>query len=284
MPDSATAPAAAARNAPARAGSESASPSEGDPSVLIAEDDRRVRASLERALRLEGYDVTAVADGAAALKAHDARRPDLMVLDVSMPNADGLSVCRILRERGCDTQILMLTARHEVDDRVAGLDAGADDYLVKPFALEELLARVRARLRAGAEAGQHRAHARAHDGDTGGGLRTSGRPAAGTGRADRPPRLDDLEIDVEGRQALRAGRALSLSRTEFDLLLLLVRNSGIVLSRFDIYEEIWDGALEVGSKTLDVYIGYLRRKTEAGDAPRLIHTVRGIGYVARLDP
>ena len=306
MSDSATA--AAARKTAVGTGSESASPAEGGPSVLIAEDDRRVRASLERALRLEGYDVTAVSDGAAALKAHDTRRPDLMVLDVSMPNADGLSVCRMLRERGCDTQILMLTARHEVDDRVAGLDAGADDYLVKPFALEELLARVRARLRAGAEARQNRshpyAHAQAHadarthvqahadarthaharDAHAGGGRRMSGRPAAGPEWADGRLRLADLEIDVDGRQAFRGRRPLHLSRTEFDLLLLLVRNSGVVLSRFDIYEEIWDGALDVESKTLDVYIGYLRRKTEIDGAPRLIHTVRGIGYVARLDP
>ena len=131
------------------------SPDGGEPAatILIAEDDRRVRDSLDRYLRLEGYEVVAVPDGAAALKAHEACRPDLMVLDVSMPNADGLSVCRMLRDRGCDTQILMLTARHEVDDRVAGLDAGADDYLVKPFAIEELMARVRARLRAAAETG-----------------------------------------------------------------------------------------------------------------------------------
>ena len=252
--------------------------------MLVAEDDRRVRAALERALRLEGYQVTAVPDGAAALRAHDARRPDLMVLDVSMPNADGLSVCRMLRERGCDTQILMLTARHEVGDRVAGLDAGADDYLVKPFALEELLARVRARLRAGVEARQQLAGALGSR--AGGPSRPSAvrRAAAGGGRADGLLRLDDLQIDVDGRQVRRAGRPVRLSRTEFDLLRLLVRNSGVVLSRFDIYEEIWDGALEVESKTLDVYVGYLRRKTEIDGAPRLIHTVRGVGYVARIDP
>ena len=243
-----------------------------------------MRAALERALRLEGYQVTAVPDGAAALRAHDARRPDLMVLDVSMPNADGLSVCRMLRERGCDTQILMLTARHEVGDRVAGLDAGADDYLVKPFALEELLARVRARLRAGTEARQQLAGALSRR--AGGPSRPSaaGRSALGGGRADGLLCLDDLQIDVDGRQVRRAGRPVRLSRTEFDLLWLLVRNSGVVLSRFDIYEEIWDGALDVESKTLDVYVGYLRRKTEIDGAPRLIHTVRGVGYVARIDP
>ncbi len=234
--------------------------------VLVAEDDRRVRQSLERALRLEGYEVVVVADGAAALKAHKSCRPDLMVLDVSMPNADGLSVCRMLREAGCDTQILMLTARHEVSDRVAGLDAGADDYLVKPFALEELLARVRARLRAAEEA----------RGDVG-----TAEPGGGGVRS--LTRFADLELDVGGRLVRRAGRRIELSRTEFDLLELLVRNAGTVLSRYDIYEQVWDGALDVESKTLDVYVGYLRRKTEGGGEPRIIHTVRGIGYVARVD-
>ena len=165
--------------------------------IVIAEDDRPVRASLERALRFEGYEVVAVPDGAAALAAHDSCRPDLMVLDVSMPNADGLSVCRRLRERGCETQILMLTARHEVENRVAGLDAGADDYLVKPFALEELLARVRARLRAGADATA-----------SGGGTLPAADGASGAGRGADPGllRLDDLEIDIDGRQVRRAGR------------------------------------------------------------------------------
>ena len=245
--------------------SPTASVSSGDRgTVLIAEDDRRVRQSVARALRIEGYDVTAVADGAAALAAHTARRPDLLVLDVSMPNADGLSVCRTLREQGNDTQILMLTARHEVTDRVAGLDAGADDYLVKPFALEELLARVRARLRAAADAPRF----------------DSGLVA---GLAGERLRLGDLEIDVRGHLVNRAGRRIELSRREFDLLELLVLNAGVVMSRFDIYERVWDGALDVESKTLDVYIGYLRRKTEHGGLPRLVHTVRGVGYVARVD-
>ena len=247
---------------------QSAEGGEAAATILIAEDDRRVRDSLDRYLRLEGYDVVAVGDGAAALKAHDAHRPDLMVLDVSMPNADGLSVCRMLRERGCATQILMLTARHEVDDRVAGLDAGADDYLVKPFAIEELLARVRARLRVAAGEGE-----RAGPG---------GWNAAG-GSRDGVLRLGDLEIDVEGRLAARAGRPINLSVKEFDLLELLVRNAGVVLSRFDIYEHVWAGALDTESKTLDVYVGYLRRKTEADGAPRIVHTVRGVGYVARAD-
>ena len=236
--------------------------------ILIAEDDRRVRDSLNRYLRLEGYEVVAVPDGAAALKAHDVHQPDLLVLDVSMPNADGLSVCRMLRRKGCDTQILMLTARHEVDDRVAGLDAGADDYLVKPFAIEELLARVRARLRAAADDGE-RAGRRA--------------PNAAAPRGDGVLSLGDLEIDVEGRLVARRGRPIDMSVREFDLLELLVRNAGIVLSRGDIYEHVWAGTLDTESKTLDVYVGYLRRKTEAGGGSRIIHTVRGIGYVARID-
>ena len=238
--------------------------------ILIAEDDRRVRDSLDRYLRLEGYEVVAVGDGAAALAAHAAHRPDLLVLDVSMPNADGLSVCRMLRQKGCDTQILMLTARHEVDDRVAGLDAGADDYLVKPFAIEELLARVRARLRAAADEGEQ-AGRRGWSAD------------ASLSRRDHVLRLGDLEIDVEGRLVTRAGRPIDLSVKEFDLLELLVHNVGVVLSRFDIYEHVWEGTLDTGSKTLDVYVGYLRRKTETEGAPRIIHTVRGVGYVARID-
>ncbi len=221
--------------------------------ILIAEDDRRVRESLERALRLEGYEVVAVPDGAAALDAHERDDPDLMLLDVSMPNVDGLTVCRKIRASGHATPVLMLTARHEVPDRVAGLDAGADDYVVKPFALEELLARVRARLRAADETS---------DGTLG---------------------LADLELDLEGRRASRDGRVLELSRTEFDLLELLVRNAGVVLSRDVIYDRVWAGELESDSKTLDVYIGYLRRKTEVDGAERLVHTVRGVGYVARAD-
>lgn len=237
--------------------------------ILIAEDDRRVRESVARALRLEGYQVITVPDGGAALAAHKADPPDLMVLDVSMPNADGLSVCRMLRERGHETPILMLTARHEIADRVSGLDAGADDYLVKPFSLEELLARVRARLRV--------------SGDTYHTKITYHSNVSSDLGNERWLRLDDLEIDLDGHRVTRAGRVIELSRTEFDVLELLVRNAGVVLSRFDIYEQVWDGTLDVDSKALNVYIGYLRRKTERGGLPRLIHTVRGIGYVARLD-
>jgi two-component system response regulator MprA len=223
------------------------------PQILIAEDDRRVRESLERALTIEGYDVRAANDGAAALELHAAAPADLLLLDVSMPNVDGLSVCRRLRDRGDHTPVLMLTARHEIDDRVAGLDAGADDYLVKPFALPELLARVRARLRSVAD-------------DDDGSLT-----------------LGDLRIDIDGRRADLAGRSIEFSRTEFDLLEILVRNRGVVLSRLALYDAVWDGELETESKTLDVYVGYLRKKLETDTSPRLIHTVRGIGYVARDD-
>ncbi|MEO0494318.1 MAG: response regulator transcription factor [Actinomycetota bacterium] len=222
------------------------------PRILIAEDDRRVRESLERALTLEGYEVVTAGDGATALELHAAQPADLLLLDVSMPNADGLSVCRRIRERGDDTPVLMLTARHEVQDRVAGLDAGADDYVVKPFALDELLARLRARLRSSVAE---------DDGET--------------------LLLDDLRIDLAGRRAIRDGQVLDLSRTEFDLLEVLVRNAGVVLSRDQLYDSVWDGALETDSKTLDVYVGYVRKKLEADGRMRLIHTVRGMGYVAR---
>lgn len=218
--------------------------------ILIAEDDRRVRESLDRALQLEGYDVVTANDGARALELHRDQQVDLLLLDVSMPNVDGLTVCRTIRSRGDDTPILMLTARHEVDDRVAGLDAGADDYLVKPFALEELLARVRARLRT----------AVVDDGSL---------------------TLGDLVMDLEGRRVDRGGRMLELSRTEFDLLEVLVLNAGVVLGRDVLYERVWGGELDIESKTLDVYVGYLRKKLEAEGGSRLVHTVRGLGYVAR---
>lgn len=209
-----------------------------------------MRESLDRALQLEGYEVVTANDGARALELHLASRADLLLLDVSMPNVDGLTVCRTIRKKGDDTPILMLTARHEIDDRVAGLDAGADDYLVKPFALEELLARVRARLRTGV----------VDDGSL---------------------TLGDLVMDLEGRRVDRDSRVLDLSRTEFDLLEVLVLNAGVVLGRDVLYERVWGGELDTESKTLDVYVGYLRKKLEAGGAPRLVHTVRGLGYVAR---
>lgn len=220
--------------------------------VLVAEDDRSVRDSLTRVLRFEGYEVNAVTDGGEALEAVSQQVPDVVVLDVMMPNVDGLTACRLLRDRYPTLPILMLTARHEVADRVAGLDAGADDYLVKPFALDELLARLRALVR-----------------------RTSV-----TGSSDELV-LGDLRLDPQRRTATRGELQLELTKTEFDLLELLLLNAGIVLSRETIYDRIWGFDFETGSRSLDVYIGYLRRKTEDGDRTRLVHTVRGVGYVAR---
>jgi len=221
------------------------------PTILIAEDDRRVRESLERALQLEGYDVVTANDGARALEIHAETPVDMLILDVSMPNVDGLTVCRRVRRSGDNTPVLMLTARHEVPDRVAGLDAGADDYLVKPFALEELLARIRARLR----------HSDVDDADN--------------------LVVGDLVLEPAGRRVTREGRPLDLSRTEFELLEVLMLNAGVVLSREVLYDRVWDGELEYDSKTLDVYVGYLRKKMEDGGGSRLLHTVRGVGYVVR---
>ncbi|HEY3725012.1 MAG TPA: response regulator transcription factor [Acidimicrobiia bacterium] len=220
--------------------------------VLIAEDDRSVRESLVLALGVEGYDVEAVNDGAQALESVAQREPDVIVLDIMMPVLDGLTVCRRLRAGNCRTPILMLTARHEVSDRVSGLDAGADDYLAKPFSLDELLARLRALLR-----------------------RTS------VSGSEDLLRVGDLSLDPLRRQAERGGRVLELTKTEFDLLELLMLNVGIVLGRDTIYDRIWGFDFETGSRSLDVYIGYLRRKTEADGEPRLVHTVRGVGYVVR---
>ena len=225
-----------------------------DTTVLIAEDDRQVREALERILVFEGYRVVATTDGAQALDAVERERPDAIVLDIMMPVLDGLDTCRRLRARGDHTPILMLTARTEVSDRVAGLDAGADDYLPKPFALEELLARVRALLRRSGD-------------DSGGG----------------PSSLcfADLELDLAGRIARRGDRAISLTRTEFQILELLIRNAGTVLDKMTMYSEIWGYEGETSSKALDVHTRYVRRKLEEGGEPRLVHTVHGVGYVLR---
>lgn len=217
--------------------------------ILLAEDDRAISDALDRALTLEGFQVIPVADGATALVQAQDEQVALILLDVMLPKRDGLSVCRELRRIGVKTPILMVTARTEVSDRVSGLDAGADDYLPKPFALEELLARVRALLR-----------------------RTSERGEMVVG---------DLRIDSNGRRAWRGATELELTKTEFDLLELLARNVDIVLTHSVIYERIWDYDFGPQSKSLAVYIGYLRRKTEARGEPRMIHTVRGVGYTIR---
>jgi two-component system, OmpR family, response regulator MprA len=224
--------------------------------VLVADDDRAIRASLVRALELEGYAVVAVPDGAAALDAARTEPPDVLVLDVMMPGVDGLTVCRVLRAERDRTPILMLTARTETSDRVAGLDAGADDYLPKPFELDELLARLRALLRRAQPSG---------DGEA---------PEASM-------RLADLRIDVAARRVWRSDREIELSKTEFDLLELLVRNAGIVLDHSTIYDRIWGYDFGPDSKNLAVYISYLRRKIEGPGEAKLIHTVRGVGYTAR---
>jgi two-component system response regulator MprA len=220
--------------------------------VLVVDDDRAIRESLDRALSLEGYRVLAAADGAQALDRVAADAPDVIVLDLMMPNVDGLTVCRRLRGRRDRTPILMLTARTETSDRVSGLDAGADDYLPKPFDLDELLARIRALLRRTKEEGD-----------------------------DATLQVADLVLDTAGRRAVRAGREIELTKTEFDLLELLVRNTGVVLDQSTIYERIWGYDFGPDSKNLAVYIGYLRRKTEQEGESRLVHTVRGVGYVVR---
>ncbi|MGZ8765124.1 MAG: response regulator transcription factor [Acidimicrobiia bacterium] len=222
------------------------------PEVLVAEDDRSVRESLVLALEVEGYVVEAVVDGEQAMEAFERRIPDVVVLDVMMPKLDGLEVCRRIRATDSHVPVLMLTARHEISDRVSGLDAGADDYLVKPFSLDELLARLRALLR-----------------------RTSV-----TGSSELLE-VADLTLDPMCRTATRGQRPLELTKTEFDLLELLMLNAGIVLERDTIYERIWGFDFETNSRSLDVYVGYLRRKTEATGEPRLLHTVRGVGYVVR---
>ena len=219
--------------------------------VLVVDDERAVRDSLKRALELEGYDVGLAADGGEALEKVESEPPDAVILDVLMPGTDGLEVSRSLRRSGNSVPVLMLTARAEVGDRVAGLDAGADDYLTKPFALEELLARLRALLR---------------------------RTADGSGESLR---FADLELDPGTREVTRSDEPIELTRTEFSLLELFMLNPRQVLTRSVIFERVWGYDFGYGSNSLDVYIGYLRRKTEAGGKPRLIHTVRGVGYALR---
>jgi two-component system, OmpR family, response regulator MprA len=219
--------------------------------VLVVDDEPPVRTALERALRLAGYDVALAEGGEQALREVAGAAPDAIVLDVLMPGVDGLEVCRRIRSAGDTTPILMLTARDAISDRVAGLDAGADDYLVKPFALDELLARLRALLR-----------------------RTSAEGA-------KVLRFADLTLDSATREVRRGERPIDLTRTEFHLLELFMRNPRRVLTREVILEQVWGFNFGPASNSLDVFAGYLRRKTEAGGEPRLIHTVRGVGYVLR---
>ena len=220
--------------------------------VLVVDDEPAVRAAVTRALTLDGYEVVAAEDGPGALGAVRRERPELVVLDVLMPELDGIAVCRRLRGNGDRTPILMLTARDAVSDRVAGLDAGADDYLVKPFALEELLARVRALLR------------RTVNGDPHGALRFA-----------------DLSLDPSTREVRRGERLVELTRTEFLLLELFLLNPRQVLPRSLIFDRVWGYDFGPTSNSLEVYVGYLRRKLEGSGEPRLIQTVRGVGYALR---
>lgn len=242
--------------------------------MLLAEDDRAIRHALERALTLEGYEVTAVADGVEALAQAHKTPPDVLVLDVMMPGIDGLQVCRVLRAEGNRTPILMLTALVETADRIAGLDAGADDYVVKPFDVEEVFARLRALLR-------RTSPVPAGTGGSSGGGSDSAR--ADVQITDRQVEAAGIRMDLQARRAWRGKRELELTRTEFELLELLVRNAGIVLDHSTIYDRIWGYDFGPGSKNLAVYVGYLRRKLDEPGAPQLIHTVRGVGYVLRED-
>jgi two-component system response regulator MprA len=224
--------------------------------VLVVDDEPAVRDSIARSLRFEGYEVSLASDGEQALRSVAERRPDVVLLDVLMPRLDGLSTCRRLRAQGDDVPVLMLTARDGVSDRVVGLDAGADDYLIKPFALEELLARLRALLRR---------HAQPE-------------------KPDSTLAFADLALDPVTREVRRGERPISLTVTEFNLLEMLLEHPRQVLTRAQIVERVWGFALEYSSNSLEVYVGYLRRKLEAEAEPRLIYTVRGVGYVLRESP
>ena len=226
--------------------------------IPVVDDEQPVRESLRRSLRFNGYDVLTASDGLEAVEAVRSENPELLILDVMMPNMDGLEVCRTLRSEGWDRPILVLTARDGVSDRVAGLDAGADDYLPKPFALEELLARVRSLVR-----------------------RASADSIAAEAPVESKLSFEDLVLDADTREVSRGGRAISLTRTEFSLLQLLMENPRKVLSRSKILEEVWGYDFPTSGNALEVYIGYLRKKTEGDGDSRLIHTVRGVGYVLR---
>jgi two-component system response regulator MprA len=224
--------------------------------VLIIEDDPAVRESLERCLGFEGYAVVSAVDGEAGLAAVAVNRPDAILLDLQLPKMDGLEVCRRIRASGDGVPILMLTARDATRDRVSGLDAGADDYLPKPFALEELLARLRALLRR----------------------------SGATSTAQDTLVVDDLQLVIPSRELSRDGHPIELTRKEFELLELLMLHPRQVMTRTQILHEVWGYDFDPGSNTLEVYIGYLRRKTEEHGGSRLIHTIRGVGYVLRPAP
>ena len=224
--------------------------------IVVVDDEQAVRDSLRRSLSFNGYDIAIAEDGEQALDVIEKEQPDLVILDVMMPKRDGLEVCRHLRSHGDDRPILVLTARDGVSDRVAGLDAGADDYLPKPFALEELLARVRSLLR-----------------------RAAAEASGPSSQAEIT--FEDLKLNPDTRDVVRGNRTISLTRTEFALLQLLMTNPRRVLSRSTILEEVWGYDFPTSGNALEVYIGYLRRKTEQEGEPRLIHTVRGVGYVLR---
>ncbi|HXD53114.1 MAG TPA: response regulator transcription factor [Solirubrobacteraceae bacterium] len=222
--------------------------------ILVVDDEPAVQSALSRALSMESYEVAQAADGVQALECLGAGPFEAVILDIAMPRLDGLEVCRRLRQGGDRTPVLMLTARDEVDDRVAGLDAGADDYLVKPFALRELLARVRALLR------------RAEEGEPG---------------EEETLCFEDIRLDLRAHEAWRGERLLALTRTEFLLLEMFLRHPRKVLTRSAIFEHVWGYDFGASSNSLGVYMGYLRRKTEVGEEARLLHTVRGVGYVLR---
>ncbi|GAA2018253.1 MULTISPECIES: response regulator transcription factor [Nocardioides] len=232
-----------------------AAPSAPKPRALVVDDDRAVRESLRRSLQFNGYDVAVATDGAEALAVIGATSPDVVVMDVMMPRLDGIETTRALRQAGNDVPILVLTARDAVGDRVEGLDAGADDYLTKPFALQELLARLRALLR--------RAVPPEGDAD------------------DEVLSFADLSMNVATREVVRAGRQIELTRTEFTLLEMFLRRPRRVLERSFILEEVWGYDFPTTANSLEVYVGYLRRKTEAEGEARLLHTVRGVGYVLK---
>jgi two-component system response regulator MprA len=221
--------------------------------ILVADDEAALVRSMARSLRFEGYDVETAADGEEALSLLTDRQPDIVILDVTMPRLDGVAVCRRMRSAGDRTPVLMLTARDTVRDRVAGLDAGADDYLVEPFAYDELLARLRALRRRNVDVG-----------------------------ADRDLEVGPLRVVPATWEATLDDEPMSLTRTEFGLLEMFVRHSGQVLSRAQLYDAVWGGQLDLTSNSVEVYVGYLRRKLESHGRPRMIHTIRGVGYVLRV--